>query len=68
MMNDFFFKMVDARGELAASRVALENLVSAIEKSPELPVTSQLLLDVAVKLAKEQIETNTKMLESDIYA
>lgn len=67
-MNDYFFKMVDARAELAASRVSLETLVTAIEQAPELRSSSQLLLDVAVKLAKEQIETNTKILEADIHA
>jgi hypothetical protein len=65
-MKDYFFEMCTARGELASSRVALENLVNAIEKSPELPVTSQILLDVAVKLAKEQIVANEKVLEEGV--
>ena len=65
-MKDYFFEMCTARGELSASRIALENLVNAIEKSPELPVTSQILLDVAVKLAKEQIVANEKVLEEGV--
>jgi hypothetical protein len=61
MSNDFFFEMVDARGELAASRVTLENLVRAIE------IDSKIQKDVCVKLAKEQIEKISTLLSQDIH-
>ena len=60
MSNDFFFQMVDARGELAASRVTLENLVRAIE------IDSTIQKEVCMKLAKEQIEKISSMLEAGI--
>lgn len=62
MSNDFFFQMSDARGELAASRVVLENLVRAIE------IDSEIQKEVCMKLAKDQIETITILLETDIHA
>ena len=62
MSNDFFFQMSDARGELAASRVVLENLVRAIE------IDSEIQKEVCMKLAKDQIETITVLLETDIHA
>ncbi len=62
MSSDFFFQMVDARGELAASRVTLENLVRAIE------IDSTIQKEVCMKLAKEQIEKISTLLETDINA
>ena len=61
MSNDFFFQMVDARGELAASRVTLENLVRAIE------IDSTIQKEVCMKLAKEQIEKISTLLSQDIH-
>ncbi len=63
-MKDYFFDFVDTRGELAASRIALENLVRAIET--ELPETRQILLDVSLNLAKEQIVAIEKVLEKGV--
>jgi len=62
-MKDYFFDFVEARGELAASRVVLQNLVRAIES--DLPETREFLLDVSLKLAKEQIVANEKVLEKE---
>jgi hypothetical protein len=62
MSNDYFFQMVDARGELAASRVSLENLIRAIE------IDSPIQTEVSLKLAKEQVATITQLLETDIHA
>jgi hypothetical protein len=62
-MKDYFFDFVEARGELAASRVVLQNLVRAIES--DLPETREFLLDVSLKLAKEQIVANEKILEKE---
>lgn len=61
-MNDYFFKMVDARGEISASTVCLQNMVEALESD------NDLLKGVVLKLAKEQIETNQTLLSSDIHA
>mgnify|MGYP001108639837 CR=1 FL=1 len=61
MSNDYFFQMVDARGELAATRVTLENLVRAIE------IESPIQTEVSLKLAKEQIEVITTLLEKEIH-
>lgn len=60
MINDYFFQMCDARGELASSRVTIENLVRAIE------IDSPIQKEVSVKLAKEQIEKISSMLEKSI--
>jgi len=60
MSDDFFFKMVDARGELAATRVVLQNLVEAIETD------SPLQTEVSLKLAKKQIEVIITLLETSI--
>lgn len=62
--TDHFFDLVDARGELASSRVILENLVRAIET--ELPVTREILLDVSLKIAKEQIVVIETLLERKV--
>ncbi len=62
-MNDYFFELVHARAELAGSRVTIDNLVRAIEA--DLPETRQILLDVALKLAKEQIESINTVLKKD---
>ena len=59
MSNDFFFQMVDARGQLAATRVTLESLVRAVE------MDSPIQKEVSLKLAKEQIETITTLLEKE---
>jgi len=55
-VKDYFFEFVDARGELAASRVTLENLVRAIE------IDSPTQKEVCLRLAKEQIEAITEQL------
>lgn len=65
-MKDHFFDLVDARGELAASRVTLENLVRAIET--DLPETREFLLDVSLKLAKEQLVAIQNVLDKDIHS
>lgn len=62
-MRDYFLDFVDARGELAASRVVLQNLVRAIES--DLPETREFLLEVSLKLAKEQIVDIEKVLEKE---
>ena len=56
-MKDYFFEMCDARGELAGSRVTIENLIRAIE------IDSPILKLASLKLAKEQIESINKALE-----
>ena len=64
VMKDYFFDFVEARSELAASKVSLENLVLAIEK--ELPETRETLMDVYLKLAKEQVVVIKKLLEKEV--
>ena len=63
-MKDYFFDFVEARGELAASKVSLENLVRAIET--DLPETREILMDVSLKLAKEQVVVIEKLLEKEV--
>ena len=64
IVEDYFFDLVGARGELAASRSILENLIRAIET--ELPITREILLDVSLKLAKEQIVVIETLLERKV--
>ena len=59
-MKDYFFQAVNARGEIAASNCALKTLVEAIEGD------NKILKDVAIKLAREQIVTNSGLLSTDI--
>lgn len=58
-MHDYFFDFVEVRGELAASKVSLENLVRAIE------IDSPIQKEVCLRLAKEQIEAITEQLAKD---
>lgn len=62
MINDYFFQVVNARGEIAASNSVLQTLVDAIEGDNEI------IKDVAMKLAREQIVTNSALLSTDINA
>jgi len=57
-MKDYFFDYCDARSELAGSRVTIETLMNAVESKHEI------MLEVALKLAKEQIESINKALET----
>lgn len=60
MMNDFFFEMCDARAQCAGARVAIENLLMAIEKGDANPI----LLKAAVNCAKDEVASITALLES----
>jgi len=57
-MKGYFVEYCDARSELAGSRVTLEPLMNAVESKHEI------MLEVALKLAKEQIESINKALET----
>ena len=63
-MNDYFFKMCDARSELAGSRVTMETLMNAVEGDPVMQKAGKhaIGLQVALKLAKEQIASIDKVL------
>jgi hypothetical protein len=72
-MSDYFFKMCDARSELAESRVTIENLVRVIENRTFLSSAAgldsyKIQKEVSIKLAKEQIEKISLQLETDIHA
>ena len=62
-MKDYFFDFVEVRGELSAARVVLENLVRAIEI--EVPITREIMMEVSLKLAKEQLVAIEKVLEKE---
>ena len=66
-MNDYFFEMCDARAELAGSRVTIETLMNAVEGDPVMMKAGKkaIMLEVALKLAKEQIESIDTVLKKD---
>ena len=66
-MNDYFFEMCDARAELAGSRVTIETLMNAVEGDPVMMKAGKkaIMLEVALKLAKEQIASIDTVLKKD---
>ena len=66
-MNDYFFEMCDARAELAGSRVTIETLMNAVEGDPVMRKAGKhaIMLEVALKLAKEQIESIDTVLKKE---
>ena len=66
-MNDYFFEMCDARAELAGSRVTMETLMNAVEGDPVMMKAGKkaIMLEVALKLAKEQIASIDTVLKKD---
>jgi len=66
-MNDYFFEMVDTRGELASSRVTIETLMNAVEGDPVMRKAGKhaIGLQVALKLAKQQIESIDNVLKKE---
>jgi hypothetical protein len=66
-MNDYFFEMCDARAELAGSRVTIETLMNAVEGDPVMMKAGRkaIMLEVALKLAKEQIASIDTVLTKE---
>jgi len=66
-MNDYFFEMCDARAELAGSRVTIETLMNAVEGDPVMRKAGKhaIGLEVALKLAKQQIESIDTVLTKE---
>jgi len=66
-MNDYFFEMLDARAELAGSRVTIETLMNAVEGDPVMRKAGKhaIGLEVALKIAKKQIENIDTVLKKD---
>jgi len=66
-MNDYFFEMCDARAELAGSRVTIETLMNAVEGDPVMMKAGKkaIMLEVALKLAKEQIASIDTVLTKE---
>jgi len=64
-MNDYFFEMCDTRAELACSRVTIETLMNAVEGDPVMQKAGKhaIGLQVALKLAKQQIESIDTVLK-----
>jgi len=58
-MKDYFFDYCDARAELAGSRVTIETLMNAVEGK------HAIMLEVALKLAKEQIASIDTVLTKE---
>jgi len=66
-MNDYFFEMCDAGAELAGSSVTIETLMNAVEGDPVMRKAGKhaIMLEVALKLAKEQIESIDTVLKKE---
>ena len=66
-MNDYFFEMCDTRAELAGSRVTIETLMNAVEGDPVMRKAGKhaIGLQVALKLAKQQIENIDNVLKKE---
>lgn len=61
-MNDYFMELCDARGQLAGTRVVLESCLKALTDES----TSAIMRDVAVKMAKDELETIAALLDKKI--
>lgn len=66
-MKDYFFDYCDARAELAGSRVTIETLMNAVEGDPVMRKAGKhaIMLEVALKLAKEQLESINNHLKKE---
>ena len=66
-MKDYFFDYCDARAELAGSRVTIETLMNAVEGDPVMRKAGKhaFMLEVALKLAKEQMESIDNHLKKE---
>ena len=62
-MSDSFYKMCDARGELAGTRVVLESLIEALEVGDNPIMTA-----VALSTAKQKIVDINNELNKDIHS
>lgn len=61
-MSDYLMELCDARGQLAGTRFVLENLLKALTDES----TSGIMRDVAIKMAKDDLETIAALLDKKI--
>lgn len=61
-MSDYFWELCDTRGQLAGTRVVLESCLKALTDES----TSGIMRDVAIKMAKEELETIAVLLDKKI--
>lgn len=61
-MSDYFMELCDARGQLAGTRVVLESCLNALTDES----TSDIMRDVAIKMAKDELVTIAALLDKKI--